>query len=79
MVFGGFWGVVPVFGGGVSYPKRVWDRLGAGFWFSGRAKADSRVGCCRRWGKRWFRAGLGVTRLSVGVFRLRVCPVFRSR
>ena len=35
--------MVPVFGGGVSYPKRVWDRLGAGFWFSGRAKADSRM------------------------------------
>ena len=41
--FRGFWGVVPVFGGGVSYPKRVWGRLGAGFWFSGRAKADSRM------------------------------------
>ena len=27
----------------MSYPKRVWGRLGAGFWFSGRAKADSRV------------------------------------
>ena len=35
--------MVPVFGGGVSYPKRVWGRLGAGFWFSGRAKADSRM------------------------------------
>ena len=41
--FWGFWGVVPVFGGGVSYPKRVWGRLGAGFWFSGRAKADSKM------------------------------------
>ena len=42
--FGGFWGVVPVFGGGVSYPKRSFgDRLGAGFWFSGRVEADSRM------------------------------------
>ena len=35
--------MVPVFGGGVSYPKRVWGRLGAGFWFSGRVEADSRM------------------------------------
>ena len=31
-------GVVPVFGGEVNYPKRVWGRLGAGFWSPERAE-----------------------------------------
>ena len=63
--------VVSVFGGGVSYPKRVWDRLGADFWFPDAVKPTA--GVCYGGGSRVL-SPLAISGVMAGRGLVVACP-----